>query len=463
MSKLTKDRNIIFWGITTLIYSAVILFLLNNEKSERLITISVISSAVVLFLQIRSLYVNSKLLFTPGFVYLCSYYIFQNGQLLLYSIAADFDMFYLNKFSTYMIEGAVYSSISNVIAGYIYMLTTFKSQEATYRISNVDKYFSYNSISCCAYQGFVLTGLIALPLILYKFSFALSGGYMAVRAAESSIPSVANFIEYMFPAFSILSIVYNNNGKTKQVHAIFLIWLILTAMCGDRTTGLAGILVLVFLRYKLSTKGNSKKNVVYLILSGFAIISLVSIIANFRRSGSLFDIESSGNFVISFMSELGFSVVPLLSIIEICPKYLSFQYGCEYVQSFIGGCIPSFLDPTGTITYINTLSRNYETFQMTYFGFDSFGIGWSLNAESFHNFGWYGLIALIFINYIVFSFLNKTDFRLVKRDFNLYAVCALLFMWITLPRRDSYYIWKAIVYTIIFIQIFIRMRCAKKH
>ena len=452
---------LIFWGLVSVIYSCILLYILYNSKSISIIPFSVVTSIFLSFILVREVYSKTKLIFTPGFVFLCSYYLFQNGQLLLYCLPVEFNMFYLDKFGNHITEGAVYSSISNIIASYIYFLTTLKSQRVVHRQHVIDKHHSFKNISLVAYQGFLFTGLVAIPLILYKFYYILLGGYAAVRLVENSIPSIINFIEYMFPAFSILSLIYNNHGFSKLVKTLFVIWLLLTALCGDRTTGLAGILVLIYLRYKLNSSRNNKKNIVYLLFGGVALMFLVSSIANFRSTGSFSDFSVGSNLILGFVSELGFSVVPLLSIMDICPRYLPFQNGTIYLESFIGGCIPSFLDPTGTISYINSLSRSFETFQSTYFGLDSFGIGWSLNADSFLNFGWAGLFALVIVNYIIFIFLNKSSLVSKDRNFYLYIVCALLFMWITLPRRDSYYVWKAIIYTVVIVRFYIYIRCPR--
>lgn len=73
------------------------------------------------------------------------------------------------------------------------------------------------------------------------------------------------------------------------------------------------------------------------------------------------------------------------------------------------------------------MSRSFEDFQSLYLNFDSFGFGWSLNADAYYNFGWYGLISIFFICLIIFHYLGNASFKNVSKDFYLYEVCVLLF------------------------------------
>lgn len=67
-------------------------------SDEFVIRISVVSSLTLLILLIRSTYAYTSTLLTPGLIFLISFYLFQNGQILLYSLSVDFNTFYINKF-----------------------------------------------------------------------------------------------------------------------------------------------------------------------------------------------------------------------------------------------------------------------------------------------------------------------------------------------------------------------------
>lgn len=442
------------------IYIPIILYHRYDIASNYLIKTVCLSSLAIYVFEIWQIYSLTEKIFTPTNLFLGVYYIFQNGQLLLLALGIKFDTFYINTLKEYMMPVVAFSAISNVIAGYVALLTAVPLQkEMIKEYHRKIDFIPDKFIVTVARIGFFITGAISIVLILIKIRYSLSGGYDAVRRFEGYIPSIINLCEYMFMPFAILLISYSETHKSAMVRNVIIIWAVLTALCGDRTTGIGALVAIIYLIYTQQHNVNEKLgkkiiSFIFLVLAGILLTVFIQVAYSFRTKGSM-DISSIYKLIVNTISDLGFSYFPLFTTMGIVPGTEKFLLGKGYVLSFIGGFIPAFIDVTGTISKINSQSRIFEVWQSKYYSQYSFGLGYSLNAEAYTNFGWYGLIALGVILLVIFKLLNSFNPQNKKDKWGCYRTSILIFFWFTLPRRDSYYIWKAISYSLILMQIYI--------
>ena len=444
--------------IVIFIYTSLVLK--NTVNEEIFISYNVVFATIIFIIELFFVINNKKTFFNPIVLFLLSFYLFQNGQLLLYALKIDFNNFYIISLKNYMPNASFFSSISAVVAGFAGILFS------NYNSSKIKNYYidtlNRNEVVNAARLGFIVTSIISIPLVLLKLGYAFSGGYNAVRLFEGNIPSFINFFEYMFMPFYILLYSYSNK-KEKFSKYLVLVWLLCTSLCGDRTTGIAGILILFYIQYaKNGLSKKQKSNNFKMIIVGLFLIFFIRFVYLFRTKGDISQAFTDANFFSSFISELGFSCFPLFTMMYTVPIREGFLLGQSYLLSFIGGCIPSFLDFTGIIKNVNSQAYIFESWQYKYFSQYNFGLGFSLNAESYINFGWYGLIVIFAICCFIFKMLSD-DNNLKKKNegWSLYKTSILLFLWFTLPRRSSYYIWKAISYSIVLIQLYLRLYCKK--
>ena len=428
-----------------------------------------ISAIVLLALSvfIFELYANAKIQgkwLNPSFFFLLAFYFFQNGQILLLALGLDFDAFYLNYFEECKSNVIVFSSISAMIAGFsaICMAKNDRALINQQKTNKIDR-LNPNMVTSYSFYAFILCGLVALPLVLIKFSFALGGGYSAVRNFEYLIPSVVDVLEYLFFPFGLLYMSFENrwNLKKKIVFFVLVLWFIITAMCGDRTTGITGIFILAYFRYLDNTSDKiSIRKIFSFLLVMLVLLFLIRLAYAFRTQSGMDGVFSGlETTIISVISELGFSCFPLFTMMKIVPGSEAFLYGKQYVYSVIGGFIPTFIDVTGVIKSVNNEALIFETWQSKYFPQFDFGLGFSLNAEAYINFGWCGLIAIFVVCLLIFYFINKNAAMMRESSYGKYTSLILLFTWMTLPRRSTYYIWNSIFYCIFVINIYLRVTC----
>ena len=112
-----------------------------------------------------------------------------------------------------------------------------------------------------------------------------------------------------------------------------------------------------------------------LLIGIVCIVMLIQVAYTVRTQGQMTQ-TSFLILVVQMISDLGFSCFPLYTMMNIIPGKESFLFGKGYLLSFVGGCIPSFLDVSGVIAKVNTASRIFETWQEKYYGQYTFGHMW---------------------------------------------------------------------------------------
>lgn len=440
----------------------IIVYVMNHQDAN----VAIICSFVISVLSWYFIYRVSGTFLSPIIWFLIMYYFFQNGQFLLYAFGFEFNAFYLNLMGPLFDSVALFSSASNIIAGLAGVIVV-KPMIAHDKIQEEEMLDSLptEKLANMAFLGFIVCSVVAIPLIFIKFRYVLMGGYDAVRAFEDTVFAAFAFAEYMFMPFCILSLVFDKI-KVRRITVLILCfaWLVLTALCGDRTTGVSGLFALAYMYAVCQKKQNTRKiNYVLFPLAGLLLIVLIRVAYMFRLQMeiSLSALEL-GPLMIDFVSEVGFSCFPLFMVMTVVPQYERFQSGLGYLAAFISGFIPSIIDPTGTIRGLEQIAHVSEKWQSTYYSEYSFGFGYSLNAEAYANLGWFGLIVIFFVALAILTCLQGRNLKTRRCNYSLYVTCVLLFEWTTLARRDSYYIWKAILYCILLMNVYIRLTTGRK-
>ena len=239
---------------------------------------------------------------------------------------------------------------------------------------------------------------------------------------------------------------------------ILAFWSLATAFLGDRTSGIAGLIVSMFLLF--ADEGKTKRikvlPILLIVVFGSILLFSISFISSFReghqmQASSILDILSSS------FGEIGSSYFPLVLLMNICPSIYGYTYGSSYFYSTISGFLPDSLDFTGTVDRWINLSfepRNWISLNYDY----TYGVGYSLCAESYANFGYFGFFVIFFIGVIIFRLLSSNK----KNKFTIYTSTILLFEFLTLPRRNYYYIVNHFFYCVLVIGGILVLFCKRK-
>lgn len=429
-----------------LIGSIIINYLIDLESSYETVVVCTFVALVSIVIQFCFFSKHSGQKFSNYAIFLIAFAVFHFGLFFVYSVGGTYNYFYFKQYDvSVVLDTLLYEYISIEV---LFLSGAWINRIRPFKFNSANR-LSSRSICSISRICMILTGVVAFSLLALKTRAFLGGYYEGVRAFDSSVPSILGLIEYFYVPFSILTLIYSDNKQlNRMIESFVIIWALITALCGDRTSGLAGIMIIMLInvRYKSGERKTFRKYVISvatILLSGFLIVFIKS----FREGNSF---SGSGLFTIlsEMLGELGSSFFPLTLIMRICPSAHDFLYGKSYFYSIISGCIPASLDPTGTIAYwnekaiepVNWIGADYDY---------TFGTGYSLCAEAYANFGWYGFVALFIVGLCIVKLLASD----LNNKFSLYTSAVLMFEFFTLPRRNFYYVINHPVYCIIFVLI----------
>ena len=135
------------------------------------------------------------------------------------------------------------------------------------------------------------------------------------------------------------------------------------------------------------------------------------------------------------------------------PASTAYQVGKSYIYAII--ClIPTSLDPTGMINVVKQMgpeqwlaAQLHGTYGVTF----DYGVGYSVIAESFYNFGNFGFLIVLLQGYIIQKVLS-IKFE-GNNNFGMYIKVIMLWALTTYPRRSFYTLEKALEYNVLLIII----------
>lgn len=407
-----------------------------------LIAVAIMSIEYVNFAKYSGSYVSNYALFLIAFI------VFNFGLFLVFSFGGEYNFFYLKQYEV----GTVLKTIQYEFgcAGALFLAGAWINRITPFRFNNIN-ILSKRTIFKVAKMFMYITGIVAFALLAMKMMAFATGYYEGAGRFDASVPSILGLVEYFFVPFSVLTLIYSENRQIDKIaEMLVIIWSLATAMCGDRTSGIAGILIIMIVnfRYKGENKNSIKKyliSIATIILTAFLIVFIKAF-----REGSAFSASGLFSIFSDVLGELGSSFFPLTLIMRVCPQRHSFLYGVSYLYSILAGFIPASLDPTGTISMWNSKAIEPLNWISTEYDY-TFGTGYSLCAEAYANFGCFGFLAIFIIGIMVIKLLAVAN----ENSFSKYTATILMFEFFTLPRRNFYYVINHPFYCIVIVSIVI--------
>ena len=442
---------LLFQGLLLL----VSLILFSNEELCEFLTLCRLSLLLSVIAFLPLVYVQKKV-FTEINIFYISFTLFQLGLPFIYGIIPNYYNYYMGLFSeNILIDALRYSILSNEVAALAILIgLCFQNKKGMSYYLRITNEFDRNTNAIAKYGFilFVITGAIVLPIT----------GYTAIRQFSSGIFILANrevmsqngllrFAQEFFYSSALVVICFESRNSIRRKIAIvgyFLASIIMMTLA-DRAQGLIAIFVYIYYVYQSNKKKDiiSRISNIKFVFYGIAILFVMVFIANARGRST-----TSNNILLSFISELGFNFTSICFVMELVPVQSAFRYGLTYLAAFIR-LIPSSIDFLGI-----TSLPEFETGEMWLWNYNhihrnylDFGVGFSLNAESYLNFSWAGLIAILFIVLIVTRLLNEKK----EGNWHTYVRLILLMDILLLPRRQVFTLTKSIEYSIVFMGLYL--------
>lgn len=284
---------------------------------------------------------------------------------------------------------------------YFIKLNKFPSKKNTF--NKVSALYSLKIVGICLF-------FISFPFYIYdtiqdiKTSFLY--GYMGLYDTDNIEYGAAGFYRILSDAFvpSLICLLFYAEGAKR--HRFFLYSMTFLVICvppmfiGSRTNAviMSGILLLI---YTFFNKVNIRlKHILILGLIGYFSVFALVFVRNSRLTSDATEItdvieqikEDDSNVVTSIVSEMGWSMYPIVETINIKKeKNESFLLGSSFLWSFTAIMPNLFWDIHPANKYADM--SDWITKKLNF----SFGIGYSIIAEAYANFGLLGFVFMFFL------------------------------------------------------------------
>ncbi|SFH07656.1 oligosaccharide repeat unit polymerase [Desulfotomaculum arcticum] len=415
-------------------------------------------------------------------IFLGVFYLFTFGQslLIIFDLVSE-NRDLLNGISSFQLVEAQIFTLLCLVAFHLGALIICKEVGKETKIYSNNKMLNSDvigmnkdnvlMIKAIKYAGITLL-LFSFPGFIYDtistLTIVVNEGYRALYGYDGDVRSVGLIARifqytssYFLPALICLLVVYRTKVAVRiWIVAVMIIYIINELYIGGRGGAVSLILVIICL-YHYSVKPINKKRVFTIGIFSYCLLSFLSVIAQLRglSNRSIIDYfvafaESFGkkNLFFDTLTEIGWTMFPLTMIMQIFPSNYEFFWGKSYFYA-LTSVIPNLglweLHPAA-------LYASGSTWLMDLLDLYS-GPGFSLCADAFRNFGWYGFIVLLGFGLLfgrIYSSIDK--FTIHTRPEILCFVMIFANATMMCVRGDNLYIVRPLFYVVIPIYVLIR-------
>lgn len=291
--------------------------------------------------------------------------------------------------------------------------------------------------------GVILFSIGVVPQFLYywnQIKVILQGGIYSGVRSSGDIGFALNFATFYLPGMFLMLI--GSKNKVWRARIIILLGTAFELFCmisGNRSRQLITIISYLFIYYRLISKFDRKKGIIYAIL-GYFMIVLLYFISAYRNFVIATDINTlidrfleiaSGEPVLELLAQLGSNLNVVCITLRSIPSYHPFNYGFTYIVSWLsiypntGGLLGDIPNMYAFLNFIDT----------------DLPLGGSYIAELYFNFGWFSLPFALFIGLFIGWIGNKIESSMTRKNWLAFAVLMVTFGWLLWWIRDYFSCW----------------------
>ena len=455
MRLLKKDISAVIFESAIMLFSFLYIFLSNSSSFVDFARVG----TVCLFADLLLFCYVQKKIMTIQTLFILLFVLFQFGLPIVYAINPEHFSFYINLFADDLLLNALkYTVIATQL--YIIVSTIVVSKnnqnERSAKNSKFTNIVLNNSkrVASAALILFFATAIVSLPVNLLACFHALtSGGPIGdtYRGAMSA-NGFTRFCQEFFFSSGLLYLCFSNKNFLRRiVSTIYIIVAISMILVADRSGGVTAIIVYALYIYYSSNQKKKKFKLIILILVAILLAFVSSAVANLRLG---YEVPSGLNLILNVIEEMGFNFTSLCFVMDYIPSKVPFRLGLSYLVSIVllipksfglKASYPKLQSYLGE-TWLWNANNLYDR------SFLSFGVGFSLIAESYYNFSWWGILTMIPLAWIITSLLKDK-----KNDnaWSLYIRLALMLSFFTIPRRQFQSIVKSVEYSVMFMGLYL--------
>ncbi|WP_048766260.1 O-antigen polysaccharide polymerase Wzy [Streptococcus cristatus] len=359
----------------------------------------ILLNSVLCLISIRSIY---KSFLTPYTIFLIFLLLFNVGQFIMWALGIHYitplskelgistHIRYLDNLTLLKVMGISLPAISFFHLGYLITNIQSANQKFKTQDTRLVKYLFFR----IGIILLVFSSLFVMYQSIHNLSVSMRTGYTSLYYGnESEIGNpIVKYISYMFiPSIFLIFIGSNYSKKVfKSLTIVFLCYLIINLLSGDRGSWIYFICIWLFCYIKLyGFKRDKLKILIKFGILGLLILFSTSVFVAFREIGfgnitkeDIFLVLKNSQMVfIKPIFEMGQSARVLGILVQDNINRL-WEYGNTYLYGFISAPLPRIKVLFGFPDYYLD-----DWLSQVYLGLKNYGVGFSLFAEAFLNGG----------------------------------------------------------------------------
>jgi len=295
------------------------------------------------------------------------------------------------------------------------------------------------------------------------YSFIYGYGALYEREQVTGLDHATSFLSDLFiPSVICLFIGYRDNKKIRYFLSLLLfINIAAIFMIGGRSNGVILLAILIIIQDSL-IRHFTKKDYIILSIGTVFLLILMSALATTRNEGGRsLDVDSfssDDNMAVKAIAEMGGSQSCLVKTMELVPSATEdFRYGRTYFFAFTT-IIPNlnFWDIHPAKKYANSSDWLTDKLGLSY------GTGFSMTAEAYINFGYFGILVFLLFGYLFAKIFGSIDSAIKKHDMGRVVFLLIIFWFaLKLPRNNFINIVRPFFYIVLPIYVYCNYSLAK--
>lgn len=388
---------------------------------------------------------------SPYILFLVCLYIFSCGQLLLYpfDIKTARDLIW---FMGIKLDKIYLASLYTLVSLAFFHIGALCYKNSSHELKPNNPIVFKNQNRRLKQIGWLLTIIAVYPYfteLIDNVILSRTRGYSAIYKQEARI-GLSNIFrvigDYFIPGLICLYIAYRKSTRAKTIlYTIFSLIILLILAVGGRTEAVI-LLSLVLIIQNYFIKPFNKKQLIILGIGAIFVLQVLTIVGKTRRDATVkieaYTSQERSNAATEAIGEMGWTMFCIAKTEQIVPEKEDFRYGKTYAYSFLS-IIPNLnfweIHPAKTEAEMSEWLT--KTLHMNY------GSGFSMVAESYVNFGYFGPFVMLLLGY-----LTALIFRQLKPAISAnnlaYSVFIIIMYWFALkiPRNSFIGIVRAFFY-----------------
>lgn len=464
--KVNKTKYSVFLFIIAVCYTV---YYVSNNASPNLDDVQVLGMfAITQFVfSIYSWYKLRGTILDAYIIFIVAFYAFNVGQPMLqaFGLMGDFRNLWNDWLTNFQYFDASFYSMLCLFTFHLGALQSLNKKidpiEDTEVVSlNIQKIGQISGIIALISAPLYIRSLINDYITIQIYGYI---GLYEVQSSSRVLDLIGDFFVPSIIVYAYKNLYFKNKvilTTALMVGTIFLPPLIL----GGRSNAMI-ILAIILILYS-SIRDISKKQWVLIASIVVGSLLLMNIVGKVRsgtnRSMKAYTQASKDNDgenpLVSTLSEMGWSMYPMGLTTTAVPAFRPYDYGASFFWSLF-----SVVPNIGFWSEHPSNVHDPSAWLNNYSGV-GYGIGYSLIAESYNDFGYCGAIAM-FLFGVLFASIFKNVSRQYAFNTPLKFILSILFLWFSIKcvRNSCYGLVRGCVYYILPLFIIFKLYTARQH